>query len=302
VVNNRSKRGKNIGMIVAITAIFTALILLMLWQMQVKAQEVIKINQELQIEQEQNQELQDIIKEIEKQNEEINNELEELKEELERIELSKKQNDPNQKIAYLTFDDGPSDNTLKILDVLKQKNVPATFFVIGNEGRKDVYKRIIDEGHVIGNHTYGHDYKGIYKSPQTFFADVDKLNDLLEEVTGERTQILRFPGGSNNTVSRHAGGSGIMDEITKAAIDNGYKYFDWNVDSQDASKAVQSKDVIVKSVLNGSSQTNKAVILMHDAPAKTTTVEALPEIIEGLRAKGFIFKSLDEYSPGAHLK
>lgn len=282
---------------ISIITTFTIVAAGILWSIQVKAQEV---NETLQIEQQHKKELELKVIEMQEINEKIMDEMEQLKEEVQELELkliSKKEREANQKIAYLTFDDGPSNNTIKILDILKEKNVPATFFVVGNQERKDVYKRIVDEGHTLGNHTYGHDYKGIYKSPETFFADVDKLNDLLEEATGERSNILRFPGGSNNTVSRRAGGADIMNIMTEAVTENGYRYFDWNVDSMDASKAVQSKDVIVRSVLNGAQYTKKAVILMHDAPAKTTTVDALPEIIDGLTKKGFIFRGLNKYSP-----
>ncbi len=299
----KRKQGINPKVFVTMMVIFAILSFIMLWSLQVKAKEVIQKDETLQMEQEQNKELQLEIEKIKQENEEATKVLKEQIEELEILNLSKEENkkegkkDSSIKIAYLTFDDGPSGNTPKILDILKQKEVAATFFVIGNPAMKDTYKRIADEGHTLGNHTYGHDYKKIYKSPETFFADVDKLNDLLEEATGERTKILRFPGGSNNTVSRHAGGSGIMSVMIDSVLGDGYRYFDWNVDSQDAAKGKQSKDVIVRSVLNGANHTNKAVILMHDAQAKTTTVDALPEIIDGLTQKGFIFRGLDMNSP-----
>lgn len=299
---NKRKRGINPAVFITFMVIFAVLSFFMLWSLQVKASEVVKTDQILQMEQQQNQELKVIIEQMEQEKEATKKQLEELKQQVEELELknlSKEQSKKEEKlkVAYLTFDDGPSGNTPKILDILKRKNVPATFFVIGNPGMKETYKRIVDEGHVLGNHTYGHEYNKIYKTPETFFADVDKLNDLLEEATGQRTKILRFPGGSNNTVSRHAGGKGIMSVMIDAVLDDGYRYFDWNVDSQDASKAKQSKDVIVRSVLNGANSTNKAVILMHDAAAKTTTVDALPEIIDGLTQKGFIFRGLDMESP-----
>ncbi len=296
------KKGINLGIFMMMMVIFTVLSAIMLWSLQVKASEIQKADKILQIEQQQNKELQLTIEKMEEENKEIKKQIEQLKEEVESLELKnlsriQEEEEANLKIAYLTFDDGPSGNTLKILDILKERNIQATFFVVGNKDMTDTYKRIVDEGHTLGNHTYGHDYKGIYKSTEDFFTDVDKLNDLLEEVTGQRSKILRFPGGSNNTVSRHAGGKGIMNIMTEAVVDEGYRYFDWNVDSLDASKAKQSKEVIVQSVLNGANYTNKAVILMHDAPAKTTTVDALPEIIDGLTKKGFIFRGLDMYSP-----
>lgn len=293
MAGKKRKKGINPGVFFTIIFIFTVISISMVWSLQVKASEVTKVNQMLHMEQKEKEELQLTI-------EKMTEKLESLEKEFKELELknmARIEKESNQKVAYLTFDDGPSKNTVRILDILKEKDVKATFFVVGRQDMDHVYKRIVDEGHTIGNHTYGHDYNMIYKSPDEFFSDVDKLNDLLEKATGERTKILRFPGGSNNTVSRRAGGQGIMDVMTQAAKDNGYRYFDWNVDSQDASKAKQSKDVIVRSVLNGANNTKQAVILMHDAPAKTTTADALPEVIEGLAKKGFIFKGLEMHTP-----
>ncbi|MCY6356460.1 polysaccharide deacetylase family protein [Clostridium sp. ZS2-4] len=196
------------------------------------------------------------------------------------------------KIAYLTFDDGPSKNTLDILKTLKNYNVKATFFVNGHESLKDLYKKIAEDGHALANHTYSHDYPTIYKSVDNFKNDVKKLDSFLTEITGnEPTHIIRYPGGSNNTVSHKYGGKKIMKDILKAMDEEGYVYFDWNVDSTDASKYRQDEDKIVSSVLNQSkrARNGKAVILMHDLGPKTTTVQALPEIIEGLKEQGFIF-------------
>lgn len=206
------------------------------------------------------------------------------------------------KVAYLTFDDGPSANTEQILDILKKHKIKATFFVNGNTSKKDLYKRIVDEGHSIGNHTYSHNYASIYSTVDDFLKDINKLNDFLEEVTGVRPNIIRFPGGSNNTVSHKYGGTEIMKEIVQKVVESGYQYFDWNVSSNDAEKLKQDKEVIVNSVLEGTKNKSKAVILMHDSAPKTTTAEALPEIIEGLIEQGFTFDSLDESSYAPHFK
>ena len=301
----RRKQRKVVGLgaFITISTVFVVITLAMVWFLQTKRNEVIQVNQILQIEQQKSIELQSQLEEIQKQSEQMNLQVEELKEEIEILQSSKAEQTNGedkknkQRVAYLTFDDGPSDNTIKILDFLKDHQIQATFFVTGNENRLDIYKRIVDEGHTLGNHTYGHDYNKIYRSTEAFFADVEKLNDLLEKATGQRSSILRFPGGSNNTVSRHAGGTGIMEVMRKEAKEKGYNFFDWNVDSLDASKSKQSMDVIVKSVVGGSQYTNQAVILMHDAPAKTTTVQALPQIVEGLKKQGFIFKGLDMQTP-----
>lgn len=305
----RQRKVVGLGAFITIFTAFLVITLVMVGFLQIKQNEVVEVNQILHIEQQKNNELQMELQELDKQNEQIKIQVEELKQELQEkmkdLELQNSQEDqmdtqdkkPQQKVAYLTFDDGPSDNTTAILDFLKEHNIPATFFVTGNKYRLDIYKRIVDEGHTLGNHTYGHDYNQIYSSTQAFFEDVEKLNDLLEEVTGQRANILRFPGGSNNTISRHAGGNGIMEMMRNEAREKGYKFFDWNVDSSDASKSKQSMEVIVNSVIGGAQYIEQAVILMHDAPAKTTTVDALPQIIEGLKKQGFIFKNIDMDTP-----
>lgn len=198
------------------------------------------------------------------------------------------------KFAYLTFDDGPSANTVKILDFLKANNIKATFFVLGKNNQDEIYKRIVNEGHTLAIHSNTHAYDTIYQSVDNFMADITSLSNMLEKVTGVKPSIMRFPGGSNNTISHKYGGGNIMNQIIPAVTDAGFTYFDWNVDSLDASANKQDKNVIVQSVLNGAQGKNEAVILMHDAPAKTTTVDALPEIVEGLRKQGFSFRPITD--------
>ena len=235
---------------------------------------------------------------IRERNEQLSKQIEELSVEINRLkeqgfEINDLDANPeDKKYAYLTFDDGPSKNTVKILDFLKANNIQATFFVLGKDGYDDVYKRIVDEGHTLALHSDTHDYASIYQSVDTFMADIQTLSDQIEALTGVIPNVLRFPGGSNNLVSHRYGGSDIMSKIIPTVEDAGYVYFDWNVDSQDAAKGLQDKKVIVDSVLTQSKYQKNAVILMHDAAAKTTTVEALPEIIEGLKAQGFVFRPL----------
>lgn len=204
--------------------------------------------------------------------------------------------DSNRKIAYLTFDDGPSRVTGRVLNILKEYKVKATFFVIGNatlEGRS-LYKRIVAEGHAIGNHSYSHNYKQIYQSVDTFERDINKLNKLLEQTISFRPDIIRFPGGSNNTVSYRAGGRHIMYKIASEVTHQGYQYFDWNVDSSDASAAVRSKSQIVSSIKREVAGQDRIIVLMHDAPGRSTTADALPEIIEYLRDQGYRFEKLNK--------
>lgn len=198
--------------------------------------------------------------------------------------------------VYLTFDDGPSKNTEKVLDILKQYNVKATFFSIGNESdyATALYKRIIDEGHTLANHTYNHTYSKVYASTDAFWSSVTRFEDYVEKVTGKRpAKILRFPGGSNNTVSEKYT-KGIMKTLTRQAKEKGYQYYDWNVSSNDAAKALQDKNVIINSVLNQSYKKRRAIVLFHDAAGKTTTVEALPAILDKMKERGCIFAALDE--------
>ncbi len=198
------------------------------------------------------------------------------------------------KIAYLTFDDGPSVNTPLILDILQDYGIKATFFVIGNPANsgKAMYRRIVAEGHSLGNHTYSHQYHSIYSSEDAFMADLIRLENLLVQSTGVRPTIIRFPGGSNNQVSHAYSGPGFMQGLTQRVMADGYVYFDWSVTSSDAAVATATAKNIVDSVLRGVGTRKQVMILLHDAKAKTTTVEALPTIIENLTAEGFIFRPI----------
>lgn len=183
--------------------------------------------------------------------------------------------------VYLTFDDGPSDNTLRILEILEQYDVKATFFVTGEEAQShpERYQAIVDGGHTLGMHSYSHKYKEIYASLDDFGSDLIKLQEYLEETTHVTSQFYRFPGGSSNTVSKEP-----MSTFCDYLTDNGITYFDWNVSSKDATNPMRSADEIVKNCTEDLERYNNAVILMHDAVSKSSTVEALPEIIERVQA------------------
>ena len=254
-------------------------------------------------------ELQEVKVTLEKEVSQLKEEIQILKKEnTQLVGEGKDKNGENQKVAYLTFDDGPSVNTPKILDFLKVNNLEATFFVLGKENEASLYKRIVDEGHTLAVHSNTHNYKEIYKDVDSFMADINALSSLIEEATGVKPNIMRFPGGSNNSISKKYGGNTIMDKIIPTVEAAGYSYFDWNVDSRDAAKSKQDKQVIIDSVLKGAELvTNNegeanAVILMHDAAAKTTTVEALPAIVEGLKKQGFVFRKLTSESQPIHFK
>lgn len=208
--------------------------------------------------------------------------------------------DENAIKVYLTFDDGPSENTEKILDILKEYDVKATFFVIGktDDYSKELYKRIVDEGHTIALHSYSHRYSSIYKSVEDYAKDLQKISDVVFDATGVRCKFIRFPGGSSNTVSAVS-----MKDIIKYVTEQGYVYFDWNVVNGDATAKNYTVDQLVDNVMNdvGKYQTN--VVLMHDARAKTSTVEALPTIIEKILEKGYVILPIDDNTtPIQHIK
>lgn len=183
--------------------------------------------------------------------------------------------------VYLTFDDGPSENTRAILDVLKKYDVKATFFVTGQQAlsHPERYREIAQEGHTIGMHSYSHVYREIYESVDNFGEDLLLLQTFLEDTTGVTPRFYRFPGGSSNTVSKMP-----MSELCDYLTDNGITYFDWNVSSKDAVSPMRPAQEIVRNCTQNLENFDNAVILLHDAANKTSTVEALPEIIESIKA------------------
>lgn len=190
---------------------------------------------------------------------------------------------------YLTFDDGPSNNTSKILDILKKEDIKATFFLVNfNSSYSPVVKRIYDEGHSIGIHSYTHNYKLIYSSVSAYFDDLNKMNDKIKTITGSDTKLLRFPGGSSNTISSF--NKGIMTTLVKEVTNAGYHYFDWNVDSSDAWSARNSNDVYNNVINNLKKGTN--IVLMHDLSSNEKTINILEKIIKDAKEKGYIFENI----------
>ena len=203
----------------------------------------------------------------------------------------------NKRKVYLTFDDGPSKHTEEILDILAEYKVKATFFVIGktDEKSKEIYKRIVEEGHTIGMHSYSHQYKYIYNSLDNFRDDYYKISDLLLEVTGNRPVYYRFPGGSSNTVSKED-----MNKFIAFLNQNQITYFDWNVESGDAVSKPISEKKLIKNVVNGIGDKDISVVLMHDT--KDSTVAALPKLIENLLKQDLAILPIDENtSPVQHV-
>lgn len=202
--------------------------------------------------------------------------------------------------VYLTFDDGPSSNTPKILKILKQKNAKGTFFVANHPSYNHYMNDIVKSGNGIALHSYSHDYAKIYASDKSFYEDLKKISDVVKKETGVESKIYRFPGGSSNTVSRKYS-SGIMTRVTKGITDKGYVYFDWNCNSGDAEGNNIPAATLVRNIKKGSgSMGGNIVVLMHDTGAKDSTVEALPEIIDFYRSRGFTFEVLTEKTPPVH--
>jgi len=195
-----------------------------------------------------------------------------------------------EKVVYLTFDDGPSKNTADILDVLAEKGVPATFFVIGAETERGIglYRRMLDEGHAIGLHTYTHRYSEIYRSADAYLADIGRLSDHLEQTVGIRPSIFRFPGGSNNSTADPA----VLQEIKERAAREGLCWFDWNALGKDDRSWVSDPWDIFRSVVETAGEKKRIVVLMHDDGLRTTAAEAVALIIDHYREEGYKFEKL----------
>lgn len=199
------------------------------------------------------------------------------------------------KRVYLTFDDGPSANTAAILDLLAEYQVKATFFVVGDtsEEGKQLYQRIVSEGHSIGIHSYSHKYGEIYASEEAFFEDFYLLSDYLYDVTGVRPDICRLPGGSSNTVS-HIDMSNVVNELNAQGI----SCYDWNISGGDADGHDLTAEEIAENVLTGVDRFQTSIVLLHDGKDKSVTVEALRMILEKLSTEEQLeIKPITEETP-----
>jgi peptidoglycan/xylan/chitin deacetylase (PgdA/CDA1 family) len=200
-----------------------------------------------------------------------------------RIETTKEDGVFKGKKVYLTFDDGPSLYTNEILDILAKYNVKATFFVIGktDDESKEIYKRIVNEGHTLGMHSYSHQYDKIYNSLEDFTKDFTKLRKLLYDTTGYKPTIYRFPGGSDNLVNKHG-----MNTFIRYLNEKSIVYYDWNVVNGDATGVEYTKKQLIKNVLDGVETKKTSIVLMHDSPTKKATLDSLPTLLEDLIDKG----------------
>ena len=196
--------------------------------------------------------------------------------------LSADQSSP--KTAFLTFDDGPSPRTDEILKILKEKNVKATFFVVGKTDADSIrrMKAVVADGHTLGMHSYSHNYAKIYDSVEAYLADMYQIFCLIRDQVGVTPAVFRLPGGSINGYD-----FGIYQQILAEMLRRGFVPCDWNVSSEDAAGGNPSAAQLVQNVVNGAKTDRRAFVLMHDAAAKKTTVSALPGMIDGLRAEGY---------------
>ncbi len=202
---------------------------------------------------------------------------------------------PQNKTIYLTFDDGPGPYTPQLLKILDKYGVKATFFVT-DSGYDSVMREIVSHGHSIGIHTVTHDYGEIYASPEAFFEDLRKMQDIIYRNTGVYTTLFRFPGGSSNTVSMETC-EGLMTILTEAVPNAGFQYFDWNVDSDDAGSALKTETVF-NNVIDGIRQQGIAAVLQHDIHGYS--VDAVESIILWGLEHGYTFLPLTDRSPGFH--
>ena len=197
---------------------------------------------------------------------------------------------------YLTFDDGPGwGSTEKILNVLRNEGVHATFFVTSS-GPDNLIKREFDEGHVVALHTSSHNYAKIYSSVDAYFNDLNTISNRVKRITGYESKIIRFPGGSSNTISRRYK-YGIMTTLTNEVLQKGYRYHDWNVDSEDAGACAKtgSSSCVYNHVVGGLSKNRCNMVLMHDI--KNYTANAISDIIKFGKNNGYSFEVITMDTP-----
>ena len=200
-------------------------------------------------------------------------------------------------VIYLTFDDGPSsDSTPQILDILERRNIKATFFVLHySEANEKYIKSEQQQGHTIALHGYTHTYSEVYQSADTCIENFRKIQEQVFATTGIKSNIIRFPGGSSNTISRKYC-QGVMSEVTQRVVNEGFKYFDWNVDSDDAGHAKTSENVY-NNVTAGIKPNRKNVVLMHDFAGNQKTIDALEGIINFGLDNGYVFRRITDDTP-----
>lgn len=198
------------------------------------------------------------------------------------------------KKVYLTFDDGPSANTDKVLDILKKNNLKATFFVVAKEGEKSKarYQRIVNEGHTLAMHSFTHDYNQIYRSEKDFIKDIEQLSDFLYDTAGVRPTIYRFPGGSSNSVCKIP-----MKKLIHYLNEKNITYYDWNALSGDSLSKTVSPTQLNNNILKDVKRFDNCIVLMHDLGDRDQTVKGLQSLIDQLKAMDCQILPIDETTP-----
>jgi peptidoglycan/xylan/chitin deacetylase (PgdA/CDA1 family) len=198
-----------------------------------------------------------------------------------------------EKRAFLTFDDGPSEVTETILKILDEQGIKATFFLIGEqitEDKEELVKRMSEEGHEIGVHTYTHEKNQIYASAQAYVEDVEKTAERIEEVTGKKPVYYRFPWGSVNKFI-----CSYRTEVIEELANRGYQYVDWNVSGED-SVGSPSIQTIYGNIKKDYDKYREPVVLMHDSGTNQLTAETLPDVIKLFQEAGYGFGKMGERS------
>ncbi|MBU2700347.1 peptidoglycan/xylan/chitin deacetylase (PgdA/CDA1 family) [Sporomusaceae bacterium BoRhaA] len=199
-----------------------------------------------------------------------------------------------QKTVYLTFDDGPDpENTPIVLALLNEYQIHATFFLVGSQAEKypDLIKQIFTAGHAIGNHSYNHNYKDLYRSPQTYLAQLHHTDEIIKQAIGVRPHISRAPGGSAGTFNK---------AYWNSLEQEGYCDVGWNISSGDASRGTAPQLVAnIAEQIQNKALWSHATVLMHDGTGHGETVKALRQIIELFKSQGFEFRVVNFSTPSA---
>lgn len=190
------------------------------------------------------------------------------------------------KVAYLTFDDGPSKYTPQILEILRENDIKATFFITGwcIEGKEDILRQVAEEGHTIGLHSWSHDYEGIYSSTNSWLEDFARVYRKVYAVTGQQPWCFRFPGGSYNNFNRDT-----ADDIIAEMDRRGFAFYDWNAATADASTSATYDSCLEN--IRDSINADHEVVLMHDS--LELTPEYLQDVIDYIRGQGYTFETVD---------
>lgn len=193
------------------------------------------------------------------------------------------------KTIYLTFDDGPSETTEGLLEILKKHDVRASFFVTGRYGYTDLIGRMKKEGHLVCLHSFSHAYADVYASAESYFSDLRKIEALVCQQCGTVEKIVRLPGASNNTVSYRYGGKELCGNIIRRLLADGYLVLDWDCENGDGLKPGLTADTYYRNAVASLSGRDDAVFLSHTRPGDENSIASLDQFIPYLKEQGYVF-------------